>query len=167
MNNISHSMQKRRVVILPPTAFTWLLTALVLCTLAACDLSATSEIRSIAIGEMVEINEGDTLRLGIIGPLLRFDDVHQDSRCPTGAECVWAGLAEAGFSFISPAGDSLFTMTIPGLVQTPHEENDVVAIQEYRFTLLELNPYPDAGQTGSPPRYRALIRVERGESAQD
>lgn len=151
---------------LPPAASTWMLGALVLGILAGCDLSSTSGIRSIAIGEWVEIDEGDAVRLGRSGPLLRFDDVHQDSRCPTGAECVWAGMADAGFSFISAAGDSLFTMTIPGLVETPHEENDVIAIKAYRFTLLELNPYPDVAQTGSP-RYTARIRAERDESAQD
>ncbi len=165
MNNLCRSIRERRGVILPSTAFTWLVGALFLSILAGCDLSSPGGMRSIAIGELVEIDEGDTVRLGQSDALLTFEDVHQDSRCP--AVCVWQGWADAGFSLISAAGDSMFVLKIPGLAQTPYEENDSVDIGDFTFKLLELNPYPDADPDGGPPQYRALIRAERDGSAQE
>lgn len=142
--------------------------AFVLSVLPGCGLSSSSDgLRYVMIGESLEIDEGQTVRLGGDGPYLRFDDVSEDSRCPTNVVCIWQGMAVAEFSMISAAGDSVFSMAIPGLVQTPYEENEIVVIAGFELTMLDLSPYPDAEQDETPSRYRALIRVERDGSAQE
>lgn len=97
-------------------------------------------------GEQVTVDEG-TLTL-------RFQDVTQDSRCPVGAQCVWAGegvvllrLAQAGHE---PAEVTLRT--------TPGKESG--SYEGYRVTLRRLDPAPRA--EGSPPEtYLATLQVER------
>lgn len=143
-----------------------LFSALVLSILAGCDMSSTEGVRSVVLGEIVELDEGDTVRLGISGALLTFHEVREDSRCPTGAVCIWQGRALAAFHLISAAGDTSFTLKIDGLVETPHEENQIVVIGAFQFRLLELNPYPAVSDDEPAARYTALLRVETSDSAQ-
>lgn len=166
MNSTNKRVQGRRGGILRARGRTVLLSVLLLGISAGCDLSSSDGMRSVTIGETFEIDEGDTVRLVRSGALLTFNDVRGESRCPTGVVCFWAGIATAGFSLASAAGDSMFAMTIPGLVQTPYEKNGDIVIGDVRFKLLELNPYPDV-QVDPPPRYQALIRVERDRSTQE
>ena len=138
--------------------------ALVLTVLSGCDSAASETTQPVVLGELVDIAEGDTVRLGASGPFLTFVDVRDDSRCPTGVACVWAGEAHADFSLTAPASHARFTLKIPGLVPTPYEENDGVSIGSYRFTLLELRPYP-AEPAAMPERYSARIRAEWVEAS--
>ncbi len=97
-------------------------------------------------GEQVEVDEGMLT--------VRFLEVSDDSRCPTGAQCAWAGegvvvlrLAQAGRE---PAELTLRT--------TPSKESGTY--EGYRVVLRELDPHPRVG--GSPPEtYRATLEVRR------
>jgi hypothetical protein len=97
-------------------------------------------------GEQVEVDGGQLT--------VRFLEVADDSRCPTGAQCAWAGegvvllrLARTGSE---PAEVTLRT--------TPDKES--ATYQGYRVVLRELDPHPRVG--GSPPEtYRATLEVRR------
>lgn len=141
--------------------------ALVLALLPGCDIASPGGQRYVALGELVEVEEGGTVRLGPTGPYLTFREVLDDSRCPMNVDCVWQGQANAGFELIAAAGDTSFTMQIPGLVRTPYNDNKAVAVGRLTFTLLTLNPYPDAQAVEAQRSYRALIRVETDSTAQE
>jgi len=97
-------------------------------------------------GEQVVVDEGMLT--------VRFLEVADDSRCPTGAQCVWAGegvvvlrLARTGSE---PAEVTLRT--------TPGKESGTY--EGYGVVLRKLDPHPRAG--GSPPEtYRATLEVRR------
>ena len=133
--------------------------ALVLTVLSGCDSAASDSTQQVVLGELVDLAEGDTVRLGANGPLLTFVEVRDDSRCPVDVMCVWAGEARADFSLSGPASHARFTLKISGLVSTPYEENEGVSVGSHRFTLLELRPYP-VESADPPERYSALIRAE-------
>lgn len=76
-----------------------------------------------------------------IEPYICFDSLIQDSRCPTGGECVWQGTAQIKISLhernhIYPIKMELRKFPFPGYT------NDTT-INGYRIIFLDLKPYPD------------------------
>ena len=120
--------------------------ALLLGCLAGCDLllshGDSAAPRTILIGRTFVMEEGTAVRLGGGGPLLSFEDVPEDSRCPSNVMCVWAGRARAIFDLAGSERDTTFVLTIPGLTPTPYEQNEELPVQGLEFQLLELSPYP-------------------------
>lgn len=97
-------------------------------------------------GEQVEVDEGQLT--------VRFLEVAEDSRCPTGAQCAWAGegvvVLRLALEGRGPAEVTLRT--------TPNKE--AATYEGYRVVLRELDPHPRVG--GSPPEtYRATLEVRR------
>ena len=91
-----------------------------------------------------------------------FGNVVNDSRCPRGTKCIWAGTATVRLWLVPPGGDSVAVLAVlPGGVG--REETGAVLPADtlgYRLTLLELEPYPEAGRSFAGVRPRALVRVE-------
>ena len=97
-------------------------------------------------GEQVMVDEGLLA--------VRFLDVTADSRCPTGAQCAWAGEGVVVLR-LEQAGREPAELT---LRTTPSKESGTY--EGYRVVLRELDPYPRMG--GSPPEtYRATLEVRR------
>lgn len=101
---------------------------------------------SLAVGEMVTVDALD----------VTFVAVREDSRCPEGVDCVWAGnaaielaLAEAG---AEPARIELNTN--PDFATRATYRDHVVE-------LLELHPRPRA-EGGERGPYRARLRISAG-----
>lgn len=144
--------------------------ALLLASVSGCDLLPFREQpdvpRTIAAAGTFEIQEGTSVRLGRGGPLLSFEEVSEDSRCPSGVLCIWAGVANTVFHIAGGDGETRFVLTIPGLTSTPYEENDEVPVQGLVFKLLELRPYPvfhypDSDRDNPTPPARAVIQIEK------
>jgi len=83
-----------------------------------------------------------------------LDSVLNDSRCPTGATCYWAGNAEVRFKFerlnYIPV---LFTLNTH--INFPYDAK----VNGYRITLLDLNPYPAGGPQIEQKDYKAEIII--------
>lgn len=141
-----------------------LFSAVVLSLLPGCDMMPPSGSPPAQIDEEVEIEEGETVRLGTAGPLLTFRKVSGDSRCPEGVDCITAGLASVDLAVTIRGTYYPFEANIPGLVPTPHESNEAVVAGGISFTLLELSPYPSVSRSEDPAPYRALIRAETYEN---
>jgi hypothetical protein len=139
---------------------------LLLLTFTGCDLvplrGNTDAERTHSGGGGLSIVEEEIVGLDNGGPLLSFEEVTGDSRCPSDAACVWAGEAAAAFRLTGNQGDTTFVLTIPGLVSTPYEQNDAVLVLGFEFTLLELSPYPRLDREDPPPN-RALLHIEKYE----
>jgi hypothetical protein len=85
-----------------------------------------------------------------------FESVLNDSRCPEGAECFWAGNAQVKFRFVKADDDPVFF----NLNTNTGFTTDTI-VGGYKFTLKALNPYPSLKDTSLPKAYKAEIEIEK------
>lgn len=84
---------------------------------------------------------------------LKLDHVN-DSRCKTGAVCVWAGYLSYSFTLSSPQGNSAFVLS-----DTMPNGSKSAVQQKLRFTLLSTEPdTPPTAKQPAPP-YRVTLQV--------
>jgi hypothetical protein len=90
-----------------------------------------------------------------------FEGITQDSRCPTGTTCVWQGQvvaalwASSGGSKDGP-GVERFSLTL----SAGNADLATRIVHGKRFTLLEVDPYPDPKVRIDPSRYVITVQVE-------
>ena len=81
----------------------------------------------VELGIPFELGSGETVRLGDSNFDLTFEAIIQDGRCPVGGTCVWEGEAEVQFLLSSSnTANTVFTLKILGLVETPYFDNPFV-----------------------------------------
>lgn len=101
----------------------------------------------------IKINACATKTAGLQNATLCFDSVMQDSRCPKGAFCIWAGTAIAKFTF-SKNGIS-YPLT---LATAPYSRFPVdTLLSGYKIKFINLTPYPG---TFTPPAPKDQIKAE-------
>ena len=87
---------------------------------------------------------------------IKFINVLSDSRCPTGAECVWAGEAELQF-IVNKANDSIkFNLISSG----QHFGQDTILF-DLHIKLLKVIPYPDVSKIIVIEDYKTVIIVDK------
>ena len=102
-----------------------------------------------------------SLRLGqsasIIGePLkIRFIEVITDSRCPTGATCIWAGEASCLIEITNSESTYRKVLTQPGL-SSPAK----TSFADYEITF-DIRPYPDLGKEINKKDYRLQLVINK------
>jgi hypothetical protein len=96
-----------------------------------------------------------------------------DSRCPTGAQCVWAGNATVSLALTSgisagnePEVVSLClgdcrTIYATNSVRTADTLNYTLGGQSYRFILKAVNPTPQAGRETPKTEYTIRLGIEK------
>lgn len=90
------------------------------------------------------------------GVSIKFINVISDSRCPTAAECVWAGEAELQF-IASRANDSiLFNLINSG----QHFGQDTILF-DLHIKLAEVIPYPDVSKRIVLKEYKAKLIIDK------
>lgn len=86
---------------------------------------------------------------------LTFDSLAHDSRCATGATCVWEGNAEVGFSLFQADQRHVFALNTH-----PTFLNDTT-LAARSIALLDLTPYPHVDSTYQPEQFAVRIFVDR------
>lgn len=90
------------------------------------------------------------------GLTITFEGVGDDSRCPTGVTCMWAGDAAAAFTFEkSPTGAMHRTLHTNGRFERQ------TAYDRFVIQLQDISPYPKAGASIARDDYRATLVVTR------
>jgi len=84
-----------------------------------------------------------------------LESVINDSRCPEGAECFWAGDAKVKFKYIRLNEDPVFF----NLNTNTSFTNDSI-IDGYKYTLVNLHPYPSLIHHTDQKEYRAEVFIE-------
>lgn len=105
------------------------------------------------------LDEGQTGHLSN-GGTITFANVVNESRCPTGVQCVWAGTATVRFRLVPSSGASAADVlaVLPGGVGKDDLANQLpVDTLGVSVTLAELTPYPLPNV--KPAKHRALVRV--------
>jgi hypothetical protein len=106
---------------------------------------------SLTYGEKVTLAFGDCLSDNLRNRYICFDTVVTDSRCPAGGECFWAGEAIVRFLIKDNEGDVTSADIRLGT-------NDFL-IDGYRFSFVDLQPYPSIEDMPKQTMYVATIIV--------
>ena len=109
----------------------------------------------------VPLNKEFSLKIGQAAVInaqkvsLKFITVHDDSRCPTGVQCVWAGNAAVVVE-LSKNKKKLVQATLNTSIK-PNE----LEYKDYKIKLVGLNPYPKADQRINQKDYQAVLIVTK------
>lgn len=107
----------------------------------------------------VKVPKGETVVLK--GVSVKFMEVVEDSRCPEGVNCIWAGRAIVKVQVISN-GKSEEKTLIFGETRPGEEKNtNLFTSKEFVINGLTLNPYPTSEITGKDTGYVLLICEEK------
>lgn len=109
-----------------------------------------------------ELRVGEGVTITGTGLRLRLDSVRNDSRCPQGVQCVWAGNAVAYFIHNFPRPVTSSTPDVRGLLDfklNTGVEPRTATLFDWDVTLVDLKPA--ARQGGIPQKdYVAVLKVE-------
>jgi len=85
-----------------------------------------------------------------------FESVINDSRCPDGAQCIWAGDAKVKFKYVRLNEDPVYFNLNTNISFT----NDSI-IDGYKFTLLNLYPYPSLKHHTGQNEYKTELVIKK------
>jgi hypothetical protein len=87
-----------------------------------------------------------------------FDSLIEDSRCPTGAECIWQGVAVVKFSFsVNDNHHDLVLSPQPSPVFLPSD----TSLMGYKIEFVSLQPYPHVGKEIDLSDYKAELMITK------
>ncbi len=113
------------------------------------------DIISADVNEEFFIGPGQKVEIRESGLEITFNKVIEDSRCPKGVECVWAGNGKVEITVHLPGKE-------PGIqeLNTNLDPNEIAA-GEYKIQLLELQPFPVKSEEIMPEEYRVKLIVRK------
>ncbi len=128
---------------LRPLTFIWLLG---FACLSACSFfgDSNTSIDEDYLIDPIVLQLGATVSLGD-DMSLTFDALKQDSRCPTGVECIWEGEVDAQFTVVDEAENTVIDFKgFPYPIHSNCEEENLLirSFGAYKFVLTQVDPYP-------------------------
>jgi hypothetical protein len=116
--------------------------------------SIHSAVSDPELGKPFEMKAAEVVT--IQGLRITFEEVSEDSRCPTGVQCVWAGDAAATFTLEKPpaAAEQRALHTSGRFERQTDYDNFTVRLDD-------LKPYPKEGAGIAAGDYRATLVVTR------
>jgi hypothetical protein len=122
--------------------------------LAACGVSITTPTEPIVtvVGDTTFVQLPVDSEVMVDAVSIHFDRVTEDSRCPFGVTCVWAGNGRIELT----VSDGVDTQILGLNTDTPPTEGDFGG---FTIRLDQLDPYPSAGRPTRPSSYAATIAV--------
>jgi len=119
-----------------------------------CSDSSTN-YNEVELGKEFEIKVGDSAIISQQGIIIKFISVNNDSRCPTGAICVWEGNAVVALELKSSKGDTLASNLNTSL------EPKEVEFSNLTILLKSLAPYPILDTIINSKDYAATLLVTK------
>jgi len=107
-----------------------------------------NEELSLSIGQRASITGEDLV--------ISFQDVTEDSRCPSNVTCVWAGRVSCIVEVVHAGSSHRMTLTQPGLTS----EYALDEYEEYELAF-HVTPYPEAGKTIAKDAYRLHLIISK------
>ena len=103
-------------------------------------MMTTSEAVAVKLNECVTAKaKGETVKICLTSI--------EDSRCPKGVDCIWAGYAAV--SLTTTVNNSVRTFTLSTTTRSGFPPKDTT-VDNHRFQLTKVLPYPGDGSNVSP-----------------
>ena len=132
--------------------------ALTGCGSAAGVPSVPSDNPTITLGQEFQVAVGHTATLSAGNVRVVFNGVSEDSRCPAGAQCAWAGQAVVQISVSLPNAQPVgYNLVLGGSVPA----SDTAAAGLYSIRLRALDPLGAEGETIRPGDYVATLLITK------
>ena len=126
---------------------------LVLLSLFCCKNELTQS--PLVLGKSIELKYGELIKNTDSQISIVLDSVLNDSRCPKGAECIWAGNAAVRFVYTSSKKSVSFVLN------TLYSFRTDSLIDGYRIKMTKLTPYPELGVNIKQGDYKAEIEINK------
>lgn len=143
------------------TRYKTLIFSLVIFTLASC-ISKKDTKSDTTDPDPIYLTEGQTKSLKEFPIAIKFNSISEDSRCPEGANCIWAGVAVAAIEIMEkstkPVQLNLATMDMQ---ERGYQKS--ANFNGYTISLQNVLPYPNAehGTQGLKGQYKIAIFVQK------
>ena len=112
-------------------------------------------IKEAALDKEFEIRIGEQVSIENEGLRISFSHVAEDSRCPEGVQCIWAGNGKIVLR-VSKARKGAASMRLNTGLE-PRQD----AYRGYDVKLVSLNPYPKEGMPIKRKQYVATLIVSK------
>ncbi len=107
----------------------------------------------------VKVPKGETVVLK--GVSIKFMEVIEDSRCPTGVNCIWAGRAKVKVSVTSNGKTEEKILTFGETKPGEEKNTNLYSSTSFAINGLTLKPYPTSESTGEEKGYVLLVCEEK------
>lgn len=108
------------------------------------------------LGKPFELKRGQSATVSGAELTVGFEGVSEDSRCPTGVQCVWEGDASVEVTLLKPPAEKA-TRVLHTSAREPRE----ATYQGLKVRLKDLTPQPKEGAPVAAQEYRVTLVVER------
>lgn len=130
-------------------------------TLSGCGAtpSVPSDSPTITLGQEFQVAAGRTATLPAANVRVVFNGVSEDSRCPSGVQCAWAGQAVVQISVYTPDGKAVgYNLLLGGT----RPNDDQATSGAYTIRLRALDPLPSSeSEAVKPANYVATLLMTR------
>jgi hypothetical protein len=139
----------------------WLVLVATALALSGCYVSREARADPIeaGLGQVFTLRGGQEATISGENLRLRFDQLLEDSRCPTQVDCVWTGQARIAVAVQQAQGDpttvEFNTNPAPGAIAR------TVDVGDYTIDLQALDPYPETPDPIDFEDYRATLLVRK------
>ncbi|AZB30432.1 hypothetical protein [Chryseobacterium balustinum] len=116
-------------------------------------------------GNIIYFSEGENKFLPEFQMNVTFKGIAEDSRCPEGTQCVWAGVAVANIEFMSTTSRPMILQFSTAEVKGK-DYHKTQSFNGYTISLKELAPYPSAqeGTKSLSGKYKIAIEITKDDS---
>ncbi|NBC84384.1 MAG: hypothetical protein GVY19_13535 [Bacteroidetes bacterium] len=122
------------------------------------DDSSSIATKKLVLNDTIELKKSVIYEHDDINLQLVFDGIKEDSRCPTGVNCIWPGNAKAALSIkVNNEASDIELNTHPDFQQT-------VRISGYDVSLVDISPYPKSDTIIDPGEYTIEIFMAEADS---
>lgn len=111
--------------------------------LMACNKDDDSNSKSVELNKPFNLALNETAELETDGTRITFLGIAEDSRCPTGVNCIWEG--EAVVDFLVIKGKDLLAVPLTTNPRDGQVLNDNFTAFGHGVKLLQVMPYPETG----------------------
>ena len=119
---------------------------------AACGTSAAPNVQTVDLGTEFTLAPSAKAEVKGAGMQMQFVGINEDSRCPRGTTCVWAGQVKVNLS-----------ITTGQQPASSHEilEGEAAAVAGYQVKVVRVVPYPENTTPIPPANYRVTLQVAK------
>ena len=133
-----------------------LLLLLCSCVLLPLGCSNNVSVNQVKLGEEFSLAIGQSVTIQDENLKVNFSEVIEDSRCPSGVQCIWAGRVSCLIEFIQNGTTNKTVLTQLGL--TEGYTTETYEVYQLRF---RIEPYPQSDKKISNSDYHLLLIISK------